>query len=225
MSKAFTPIVPSDNYLNDISKISWNNRELFENISYSNITESVLMGRNARLGNTGINNTEKFTRKRSLIWQSKEGEDKHNTIKSPMPRGSKINYRSASNNDRTISSIAGTNGIKNFPPIGFGSKQMSDSLNNSRVSRRASSIKNVDMFNNSSIMSPVLDDTDQQMEQILNSNLVKKPIIGHRRGKPLIINRSNEIEDRILNISRASNEVEPLIVRLRLITFRNIHLI
>jgi len=33
ISKAFTPLVPSNNHLNDISKVSWNNRELFENIS------------------------------------------------------------------------------------------------------------------------------------------------------------------------------------------------
>jgi hypothetical protein len=224
MSKAFTPIVPSDNYLNDISKISWNNRELFENISYSNITESILMGRNARLGNTGINNTEKFKRKRSLIWQSKEGDDKYNTLKSPQARGSKVDYRSVSNNDRTISSIIGTNVIKNFPPIGFGSKQMSDSLENSRVSRRASSIKNIDMSNRSSVLSPVADDTDHQMDEIINSNLVKKPIISHRRGQPLIINRSIETEEHILDKSRTSIKVEPLIVRLILIISRNIPL-
>ena len=33
ISQAFTPIVPGNSHLNEISQVSWNNRNLFENIS------------------------------------------------------------------------------------------------------------------------------------------------------------------------------------------------
>lgn len=54
MSKAFTPIVPSEMGIKDVSKISWNRNELMNNISYSEINESILLGRNQlnRIGNT-----------------------------------------------------------------------------------------------------------------------------------------------------------------------------
>jgi hypothetical protein len=210
MSKAFTPIVPSANYMNDISKISWNNRELFENISYSGITESILMGRNPSMTNSAINNTEKHTRNRSLIWQSKGNENSRNTFKSPQPRGNRVKqplqyHRSLSNNEqRTISSIVGTQAIRNFPPIGFNTKHQSDSIKDSQDSNRASSIKNVVMSNNSSIMSPKADYRQRDKAQL--------KALGHRRGQPLKINRTDDSEEGKMNISKASNEVEPMIV-------------
>ena len=53
MSKAFTPIVPTSNHLNEISRITWNRNDLFENITYSNITDSILMGRNTFIPYSG----------------------------------------------------------------------------------------------------------------------------------------------------------------------------
>lgn len=210
MSKAFTPIVPSDNYMNDISKISWNNRELFENISYSGITESILMGRNPSMTNSAINNTEKYTRNRSLVWQSKGNEKSGNTFKSPQPRGNRVKqplqyHRSISNNEqRTISSIVGTQAIRDFPPIGFNIKHLSDSLKDSQGSPRASSIRNVVMSNNSSIMSPKVDYRQRDKAQ--------QKVLGHRRGQPLKINRTDDSEEGKLNISKVSNKVEQMIV-------------
>lgn len=142
ISKAFTPIVPSDNYLNEISKISWNRRDLLENISYSGITESVLVGRNTSIRNTGAHNTDQMGNKgKSLIWQSKEQKKTLvPSFKSPQPRGNRVTQalqyqRSLSNEQRTISSIAGTQ-MNKFPPIGFDSNNLSDSLRESVVSKR-----------------------------------------------------------------------------------------
>lgn len=142
ISKAFTPIVPSDNYLNEISKISWNRRDLLDNISYSGITESILIGRNTSLRNTGAHNTDQMGKKgRSLIWQSKEHKKTLiPSFKSPQPRGNRVTQplqyqRSLSNEQRTISSIAGTQ-MNKFPPIGFDSNNLSDSMKDSVVSKR-----------------------------------------------------------------------------------------
>ena len=67
MSKAFTPIVPSNNHLNEISRITWNRNELFENITYSNITDSILMGRNTFVPFMSKNNTDNVVKKRKSL--------------------------------------------------------------------------------------------------------------------------------------------------------------
>jgi len=126
ISKAFTPIVPTDNDMFDISKISWNNQNIFDNISRSGINESILMGRNATLQNNVFSHTDKSnSQRRSLILQSQKNHvDNMKSILSPSLRGNKVkqslNYDKFQSNDmRSISSIGGTNFSK-FPPFGVG---------------------------------------------------------------------------------------------------------
>ena len=69
MHQAFTPIVPSNNHMHEISKISYNRRDLYDNISYSDITDSVLMGRNSILSKKNF--TDKSIRKKVLTLSNK----------------------------------------------------------------------------------------------------------------------------------------------------------
>jgi hypothetical protein len=183
ISKAFTPIVPSDHELNEISKISWNRGELLENISYSGITESILMGRNPTLQNSVFNKTDYSNCKRkSIVWQSKESSNPiSNAFKSPQPRGNKVKktldfQRSFSNGKKTISSIAGAD-VGTFPPVGFGDKDADSISNNFNGSRIESGMhRRMKSIPNSSILSPKINlkRKDYSKGHIADTELIQK---------------------------------------------------
>ena len=119
-----------------------------------------MMGRNLSLGgNSVVNKTDKPSRNKSLIWQSKEGSQIA-SFKSPQIRGNRVKqplqyHRSLSNGQNTISSIA-NNTRTNFPPIGFGKKEPSDTLKETAQSKQADSNQyGLRSNDNSSIMSPI----------------------------------------------------------------------
>lgn len=71
MHKAFTPIVPVNTYGNDISKISWNKNNLYDNISYSDMTESAFRGRNSELVKKNL--TDKIVKNKKILTLSNKG--------------------------------------------------------------------------------------------------------------------------------------------------------
>ena len=233
ISKAFTPIVPSNNYMNEISKISWNNKHLLDNISCSGITDSILMGRNPSLGGTNpAESIEKQSRNRSHIWQSSESMNQK-AIKTPQIRGNRVKqplqyHRSMTNEQNTISSIVGTT-RKNFPPIGFGNQEPSDEFMDSNLSKRRGSSQNLIKSNGeSSIMSPIpFEKKYFGKAHIQNMNLNNKNsnrLLNHSRR--LNISENNEIRgftQDALNGSRTFDRREPIIVKFNLFIYRNIH--
>lgn len=120
------------------------------------------MGRNhGSLGGNSRENTDKHSRNKSVIWQSREGTNSNEgVIKSPHVRGNRVKQplqyrRSISNDGKTISSIVRST-KRNFPPIGFGSRAPSEPFNNSNTSKRVGSNQNILKSNDqSSVMSPI----------------------------------------------------------------------
>ena len=221
MSKAFTPIVPSNNQLHEISKISWNRKDLIDNISYSGITESFLLGRNSAGIGMNVNNTDNQARNgHPLISKNNDyGIRVNHNFKSPEPNSRLLknmyNIRSLSNGKRTISSISG---MKNhiFPPIGFGGKTITHSRKGSFKSQDNSE---KDQLNEGAIISP----KDSDSDKFRSNSSVKEHLrrIGSgtssQRDKSKMMISKNQIfknqfntlnKDNKLNISRMSNVEE-----------------
>lgn len=146
MSKAFTPIVPANNHLNEISRITWNRNDLFDNITYSNITDSILMGRNTFIPYIGKNNTDNVVKKRkSLICDSNESvkvEDP--AFKSPDNEGKvkySLNYHRSLSNEQN--SFTNGNKVSVFPPVESQNKAQLDMLKEVKPSRRNLNARNM----------------------------------------------------------------------------------
>ena len=185
MNKAFTPIVPTNHYLNDVSKISWNRQGLLDNISYSDITESVLMGRNSTLMQN--NHTDKIIRNKKVLTLSNKGMSLRSkqSFKSPQPpKRPEINvvYHKSLSKDR--SELSAVQNESRFPPIGFGktdgtmdsknenyiNMSRNKSLSNKSQSNRRIKSKSNDTKSNKSIK-------DYKSVHPLESNIIQNPAI------------------------------------------------
>lgn len=180
------------------------------------------MGRNQSFDEP--NNTDKPSRNRSLIRQSRENINKA-SFKSPHQRGNRVKqplqyYRSQSKEKKSISSKIVTN-KRNFPPIGFGSKILSDTIKERNILNISKGEENnhslIKLNEESLIMSPIPFEKKYFgkgciREQNLN-NEEPSLILNHNRR--LDISNKNRISggfvQDVFNASRTADGIEPII--------------